>query len=376
MNSTKNTEPRFDNEWWEEFEQNDHRIKKQRKKLTGEALILYDMIQSISVNSPAAGQVVKGVYTGLYREDYLFHVPGFKDSVRVEAKPSEIKYLLNVELGDEMDVLIVSTEKKVYEIKGTIAGLYESKAHQELLELEDDAIVSATVISLLPGGYGMEITQNKVKLQAFMPNTLAGINKLSNPESIVGEKMEVMIETFSEIDGTYIVNRKKYLNTLIEKELDLLMTNTPYIGKVTGTTPFGIFVEFASSQDRVPCLTGMIHKVNVVEEYQDKLSDIKPGALIEFYVKEVIKGNKIILTQLLRDSLWDTIHPKMIITGKVRDIKPFGVLVNLDDETVGLIHESEVEKSKMTFTKNQEVVVKVLAADRMNRKIYLTPNMK
>jgi ribosomal protein S1 len=376
MNSTKNTEPRFDNEWWEEFEQNDHRIKKQRKKLTGEALILYDMIQGISVNSPAAGQVVKGVYTGVSGQDHLFHVPGFKDSVRVEAKPSEIKYLLNLELGDEMDVLIVSTEKKVYEIKGTIAGLYESKAHQELLELEDDAIVSATVISLLPGGYGMEITQNKVKLQAFMPNTLAGINKLSNPESIVGEKMEVMIETFSEIDGTYIVNRKKYLNTLIESELDLLMTNTPYVGKVTGTTPFGIFVEFASSQDRVPCLTGMIHKVNVVEEDQDRLSDITPGTLIEFYVKEVIKGNNIILTQLLRDSLWDTIHPKMIITGKVRDIKPFGVLVNLDDETVGLIHESEVEKSKMTFTKNQEVVVKVLAADRMNRKIYLTPNMK
>jgi ribosomal protein S1 len=375
MNSTKITEPRFDNEWWEEFEQDNHRTTKQRKKLSGDALTLYDMIQSVSVNSPVAGKVVKGVYTGISGEDYLFHVPGFKDQVRVESKPSELKYLLNVELGDEMDVLIAAVEKKVYEIKGTIAGLYESKAHQELLELEDDAIVSATVVSLLPGGYGVEIHQNKVKLPAFMPNTLAGINKLSNPESIVGQKMEVIIETFSELEGTYIVNRKKYLNTLIESELDLLMTNTPYIGKVTGTTPFGIFVEFASSQDRISCLTGMIHKVNVVEEYQDRLSDIAPGALIEFYVKEIIKGNKIILTQILRESLWDTIHPKMIITGKVRDIKPFGVLVNLDDETVGLIHESEVEKSKMTFTKNQEVRVKVLAADRMNRKIYLTPDM-
>jgi hypothetical protein len=50
----------------------------------------------------------------------------------------------------------------------------------------------------------------------------------------------------------------------------LLEFNTPYGGRVTGTTPF-VFVEFND------CLTGMIHKANVVEEWQNRISEIKPG---------------------------------------------------------------------------------------------------
>lgn len=367
------TEPQFDQQWWDDYEQQDHRTKKNRDKLTGESLTLYDMVDQMNTVPAIPGQVYKATYVGTSGTDYLFIVPGMKDHIRVEMKPSEIRYLVSIESGDELDVLILSTEKKVYDIKGTISGLYESKVHQELLELVDDAVVLAQVMSLMPGGYGMEIVQGNVKLPAFMPNTLAGINRLNNPESIVGQTMEVMIETFSESEGTYIVNRKKYIKTLIEGEIELLMTNTPYIGKVTGTTEFGVFVEFATSDDRVPCLTGMIHKVNVVEEYRDRITDIQDGALIEFYVKEVIKNNKIILTQIIRESLWDTIYPKMVINGKVRDVKPFGVLVNLDDETVGLIHTSEVEKSNMKFVKGQDITVRVLAADRVNRKIFLTP---
>jgi hypothetical protein len=39
--------------------------------------------------------------------------------------------------------------------------------------------------------------------------------------------------------------------------------------------------------------------------------EIKPGQ-IEFYIKEIIK-NKIILTQVLRETLWDTIKNGQVI---------------------------------------------------------------
>ncbi len=41
--------------------------------------------------------------------------------------------------------------------------------------------------------------------------------------------------------------------------------------------------------------------------------------------------------------------------------KAFGILVNLDDETVGLIHTSEMEKLNRKFTPGQNVKVKVLS---------------
>jgi ribosomal protein S1 len=158
-----------------------------------------------------------------------------------------------------------------------------------------------------------------------MPNTLAGINKLYDPTSIIGETFQVMIESFSEYEGTYIVSRRKYLQSLIPEEVSLLEFNTPY-GRVTGTTPFGVFVEFND------CLTGMIHKANVVEEWQNRISEIKPGQEIEFYIKEIIK-NKIILTQVLRETLWDTKNGQ-VIEGRVKDVKQFGALIILDNETI------------------------------------------
>ena len=160
-----------------------------------------------------------------------------------------------------------------------------------------------------------------------MPNTLAGINKLYDPNSIVGQTFEVMIESYAEQEGTYIVSRRKYLQSLIPTAIKQLKYGEVYSGHVTGTTPFGVFVEFNE------CLTGMIHKANVNPEWQEKLTSIKPGFNIEFYIKEVIK-DKIILTQILRETLWDNIKNGQTLSGVVRETKQFGTLVSLDDETV------------------------------------------
>ena len=269
------------------------------------------------------------------------------------------------EVLDEVDVLITEINQGQYFIKGSIASLYESRAHENLKSLEEGESVTAYVRSLNPAGYDVEITNGGVTLPGFMPNTLAGINKLYDPTSIVGDTFQVMIESFSENEGTYIVSRRKYLQTLIPEEISNLEFNVLYSGRVTGTTPFGIFVEFNE------CLTGMIHKANVSEEWQNRISDIKPGQQIEFYIKEIIK-EKIILTQVLRETLWDTIKNGQLIDGRVKDVKQFGALVILDDETVGLVHTSEMEKLGKKFTSGQDIKVKVLSVDRQSRKIFLT----
>jgi small subunit ribosomal protein S1 len=264
-----------------------------------------------------------------------------------------------------IDVLITKVNNDIFMIEGSIASIYENAAHQSLKSLDEDVVIMANVKSINPAGYDMEIIHEGITLAGFMPNTLAGINKLYDPDSIVGKSFEVMVESFSKEEGTYIVSRRKYLRTLIPDAIDSLNRDEVYTGHVTGTTPFGIFVEFND------CLTGMIHKANVLEEWQERLSEIKPGTQIQFYVKEIVK-EKIILTQILRETLWDTIKNGQVLDGVVRDIKQFGVLVSLDQETMGLIHTSELEKLGKKFQDRQELKVKVLAVDRQNRKIFLT----
>lgn len=336
--------------------------KKGRNMVDKDLDALYN---SIKLDIPQVGNVVRSKYQGIMANQFVFSVDGFKDDVRVEDKPGEAKYLKNCNTGDEVDVLITEINQGQYFIKGSIASLYESRAHENLKSLEEGESVTAYVRALNPAGYDVEITNGGVTLPGFMPNTLAGINKLYDPTSIVGDTFQVMIESFSENEGTYIVSRRKYLQTLIPEEISNLEFNVLYSGRVTGTTPFGIFVEFNE------CLTGMIHKANVTEEWQGRISEIKPGQEIEFFIKEIIK-EKIILTQVLRETLWDTIKNGQLIDGRVKDVKQFGALVILDDETVGLVHTSEMEKLGKKFTSGQDIKVKVLSVDRQSRKIFLT----
>jgi ribosomal protein S1 len=345
--------------------EDDSKFSKKRNRNSVEYKELDALYGEMEINVPEKNSVTPAVYVGHKSGQYLFEVAGYKDYIRVEDRQNEAKYLKNAEVGDIIDVLIVEVNEKSFIIRGSIATLYESRAHANLKSLEEGESVNALIKALNPAGYEVEIYNGGVTLPAFMPNTLAGINKLFDPNSIVGENFEVMIESYSEYEGTYIVSRRKYLQSLIPEAMKQLDQQTVYSGHVTGTAPFGVFVEFNE------CLTGMIHKANVHPEWQEKLSEIKPGFEIEFYVKEIIK-DKIILTQILRETLWDTIKNGIIIEGTVRDTKPFGTLVNLDDETVGLIHTSELEKLNKKFTAGQDIKVKVLSVDRMSRKIFLT----
>lgn len=348
------------------FEDNSFKARK-NSKAYDELSKLYN---SIKMSIPNSGDIVSAEYTGISANQHVFSVPGYKDDIRIENRASEAKYLKNVSLGDFVDVLIVDVNNDDFYIKGSISELYESRAHQNLKSLEEGASVTAHIKSINPAGYDVEILHGGVTLPGFMPNTIAGINKLYDPNSIVGQTFEVMIESYSEQEGTYIVSRRKYLQSLIPDAVKALEYGTPYDGHVTGTTPFGVFVEFND------CLTGMIHKANINPDWADRISEIKPGFQISFYIKEIIKDRnfpKLILTQVLRESLWDNIKNGQVIDGKIKEVKPFGTLVNLDEETVGLIHSSEMEKlGKIKFEPEQNLKVKVLSVDRTSRKIFLT----
>ena len=343
------------------FEENSFK----NQKRTEAEIELSKLYEKTFVQMPKPGQVVQAKYSEHSKNQIVFSVPGFKDDIRIDNRLSESKYLKNTNLGDIIDVLITDVNHDDFYIRGSVSALYENRAHQTLKSLKEGESVTAKVKSLGPAGYDIEISRGGVTLPGFMPNTLAGINKLFDQNSIVGQTFEVMIESYADQEGTYIVSRRKYLQSLIPEAMKELQFKNIYTGHVTGTTPFGVFVEFNE------CLTGMIHKANVHPDWQSRLSDIKPGFEIEFYIKEIVK-DKIILTQILRETLWDTIKNGKVLHGVVKDTKRFGTLVSLDEETVGLIHTSEMEKVGKRFEQGQEIKVKVLSVDRSSRKIFLT----
>ena len=340
--------------------------------LSKEYLEMYHQMEKsfLSLREVSVGEVITGVIVTLNEREILVDF-GYKDYIYVD-KPKKSNVTTEIQIGDTIDVLITEIVDNPFLIKGSITELIKQNVHSKMKHYFENSLpLTSTVKYMIPAGYMMDIHMDNITIEAFMPNTLADVNKLADNNSILGQTFQVMLETLQQEKGIYVVSRRKYLQSLIPEEIKKLKYGEVYKGDVTGTTPFGVFVQFKSTPDGPNCLTGMVHKANIDEAWHDKWNLIIPGMTIEFYVKEVIKNNKIILTQILKESLWDTIKVGKILNGKIRDIKNFGALIELDEETTGLIQTTYINKSNKKLNIGDEIKVKVISLMRDDRKIYL-----
>lgn len=333
---------------------------------TNEYELLLEAVNNINVPNP--GKVVKGEFIGQDEHHFLLDC-GFKDLVRVQNSSGERPFFALAKIGDMIDVIVLQiSDKSEYSIDGSVSIIYREYANEILREMEDDQYVDVRVDRLNAAGYDCTIILNGCEISAFLPQVLAGVNKIHDDakSDLVGKRLEMCIESFADDKGTWIVSRRKYLKQLIPGYIRELDNDVLYTGHVTGTTKFGVFVEFFE------CLTGMIHKSNLVPELQENFHNIKDGDEIQFKVKEVIKKNKIILTQVDSVSLWDTIEEGQVLTGIVKDHKPFGTLVKLDHETSGLIHTTKQTNDVLQLDRGDKVDVRIITIEKSKRKIYLT----
>lgn len=324
------------------------------------------------------GDIIKGKLIKQTDSDFLLDV-GYKDYVRVENKKDEHKFLASysddqgyLEYGTEVDVLITKVSEQPFMVRGSVYALNKQISLTELIDGKDIP-VKAYVRDSMPAGYNVDIIYNDFRTPAFMPNALAGANRLSKQEAedLVGQTVDVMVESTSE--QGIIASRKKFMKHLAkEKSKDIVNIDekgepVQFKGRITGSTKFGIFIEFNE------CLTGMIHIDNLTDEYKQKLKDraIKDGSEMTFYVKEVING-KLILSQEWKETVWDTIKSGAEYTGTVKDIKSMGILVSLDDKTVGLIPNKNLSNKNIVI--GEKIKVKVSNVIREHRKIYLVQN--
>jgi len=340
--------------------------------LSQEYLELYHKMEKsfLSLKEINVNEVVNGTVVAVTEKE-IFVDFGYKDYIYVD-KPKKNNVSTELKIGDMIDVLVTEVIDNPFMVKGSITELIRQNVHGKMKNyFENKLALTASVKSMIPAGYMMDIHMDNITVEAFMPNTLADVNKLANNNSIMGLTFEVMLETLQQEKGVYVVSRRKYLQTLIPDEIKKLKFGLVYKGEVTGTTPFGVFVQFGATIDVPKCLTGMVHKANINEYWHDKWNLIVPGMNIDFYVKEIIKNNKIILTQILKESLWDTIKVGKIMNGKIRDIKNFGALIELDEETTGLIQTTYINKYSRKLNIGDELKVKVISLIRDDRKIYL-----
>jgi len=274
-----------------------------------------------------------------------------------------------LEVGMEIDIKI-KTNPKTGDVIASISDAIKEVKLKEIKEAIGNSTIgfTAKVKELIHGGYWVDIAG----IKCFMPGSLGGLNKLHDFNAIVGKEIIVMPITFSREKDTVVVSHREYLRTMIPSTIEKLneTIKEPRIGFVTGTTKFGVFAEFDE------CLTGLIPKAELSEEFQKALDDrsIKPGDEITFWAKEVISDRKIILSQLgPKIDLWDGVNdkykPMMISEGKVTKITSYGAFVELEKGISGLIHKSKLKGADLS--KGDSVNIKIGSVNVSDRKITM-----
>jgi len=202
----------------------------------------------------------------------------------------------------------------------------------------------AKVMEANKGGYFVEVQG----IEAFMPGSLAAPNKIIDFRTLVGKEVIVMIEDFLKEMNSFIVSHKKYIEHVLPKKITELDLNQKYTGNITGTSKYGIFVEFGD------IFTGLLHNSKMKE---DTLRDFRnrkfnPGDQIGFYINEITKDNRIILTEESPEEKREKFtkfileNKEKVVEAEVAAVMNFGVIVNVG-ELSGLVPNKEFKRRKI-----------------------------
>jgi len=203
---------------------------------------------------------------------------------------------------------------------------------------------TAKVIEANRGGFFVEVQG----IEAFMPGSLAAPNKILDFQSYVGKEVIVMVEDFLKEMNSFIVSHKKYLAHVLPLMIQQLDLSKKYTGTVTGCSKYGIFIEF----DKL--FTGLLHTSKMDAETKEIFNSrkIKANDAIEFYISEITKDNRIILTKENPEDKLKKIQ-KFILDSKdkviestVAAVMNFGVIVSVNDIT-GLIPIKSFKRCKI-----------------------------
>lgn len=335
---------------------------------------IYAQYEKTSTNTIlTVGQKIEGVLIATNSRYSIIDINN-KSNVIVEMNASEKSIIDTISIGDTVSVIItdINDTKKGFTITGSLHKVKMVDVDSFLNDAaENRTVLTGTPVDFNQHGYTVLVNINDEIIALFMPHLLTDVNKLPDANSILDTEIEFILDKiYKDNKNTYVVSRKKYLNTLVKQEIKNIVPGEVYEGFITGTTSFAIFVQFGVVPGNPECLTGMIHKSNLNETAAAMLEkgELLNGQRIEFFVKDKVE-NKLFLTQVLRESLWDSIQVNDILLGKVSVIKPFGVLVDLDYESKGLIHDNKL--NGRVFKAGEEVKVYVTKVDKTKRQITL-----
>ena len=327
-----------------------------------------------SIKKLSDGQVITGKIVMIKPKEVLVDV-GFKSEGVVavaEFAPDEL------EVGRELNFLIESIENDAGMISLSHSQAKQMQGWNNVVaSFNSGNLIEGKIKKKVKGGFLVDVEG----VEGFLPGSLAGFRDMSEKE-IVYQAFKFKVTKLNYFRHSIIVSRREAIQKERQQARQAIWENLKIGNVVTGTvkaiTDFGAFIDLGG-------VDGLLHITDMSWSRVSHPSEIVAvGDKLEVMVLNIDKeANKIALGLKQRfPDPWQDITSKYPfgsrIKGKVANILPYGIFVEIEKGIEGLVHISEISWAKRvdnlssTFAIGDVIEVQVLSADPQNRKIALS----
>ncbi|MBD3425664.1 MAG: 30S ribosomal protein S1 [Candidatus Omnitrophica bacterium] len=346
-------------------------LERENKQPNEELMRLYEE----SINDVQEGQIIKGKIVQIGEKEILVDV-GYKSEGVVYK--SEVADADELKVGDELDVMLESKENDMGMVVLSHEKAKRFKGWQNIIEnYKEGDEIEGKVYKKVRGGFMVD-----VGMDAFLPASLSMMQDFGGPDNIVGQKIRFRIVKINIPRKNIVLSRKEIVEEKRQEEkreiLEGLNKGDLVKGIVRNITDFGAFIDIGGG------ITGLLH---ITDMSWGRISHptevVKVGDEVEVKVLDFDKTSVKVSLGLKQKTKnpWDDIEQKYpegsVVPGKVVNIMPYGVFVELEKGIEGLIHISEFSWSKKfnhpteKFQLGDTVEAMILKIDKENQKLSL-----
>ena len=328
-----------------------------------------------SISDIKEGQLLKGKIVQISDKDILVDV-GYKSEGVVHK--SEFSDPDELELGGEIDVMLESKENDMGMVVLSHEKAKRFKGWQNIIDnYKEGDVLHGKVFKKVRGGFMVD-----VGMEAFLPASLSMMQDSGGGDNLLGEKLDFKVVKINIPRKNIVLSRKEIVEEKRKEEkqsiLECLNKGDVVKGVVRNITDFGAFVDIGGG------ITGLLHITDISWGRINHPSEmLKVGDDLEVKILDFDKSNVRVSLGLKQaaPNPWEDVvmkYPEGSVTrGKVVNIMPYGIFVELEKGIEGLIHISEFSWSKKIghpsekFKTGDKVDAVVLKIDKNSQKLSL-----
>ena len=324
------------------------------------------------------GSLISGVIVDLTDDWVVVHV-GLKSEpiiARNEFLADEADKKL--EIGDEVKVTLEAIEDGHGSTRVSRLRAMHDESWSKLEEsLNSGTIIKGYITGKVRGGMTVEVGG----VRAFLPGSLVDTRPLENFDHLEKSFQEFKVIKLDKEKSNVVLSRKAVQEDINSEEREKIFATIQEGSQISGfiknLTDYGAFVDLGG-------IDGLLHITDITWKRINHPSEILTvGEELELKVKKFDKEKSRIslgLKQLSEDpweNIKDTYPINSINKAKVSSLTDYGFFAELDSNTEGLVHVSEIDWTNKNIHPSKvvsigdEVDVMVLEVDVEKRRISL-----